>query len=75
MLDRYSEQRRRIFFDYVSPQATENKRLIYHSSDPVRLEQDLQRLRRLETDKDFVLQVVSFTKKLETPSLLPTPKH
>lgn len=75
VLDRYSEQRRRIFFDYVSPQATENKRLIYHSSDPVRLEQDLQRLRRLETDKDFVLQVVSFTKKLETPSLLPTPKH
>lgn len=70
VLDRYSDARRRIFFDYVSPQATENKRLIYHSGDPERLEEDLRRLRRLETDKDFVLQVVSFTKKLETPSLL-----
>ncbi len=36
----------------------------------MRLEEDLKRLRRLATDKDFVLQVVSFTKKLETPSLL-----
>jgi 3-(3-hydroxy-phenyl)propionate hydroxylase len=70
VLDRYSDERRRIFFEYVSPQATENKRLIYHSSDPARLEEDLKRLRRLETDKDFVLQVVSFTRRLETPSLL-----
>ena len=73
VLDRYSEERRRIFLQYVSPQATENKRLIYHSSDPVRLEEDLKRLRRLESDKDFVLQVVSFTRKLETPSLLGPP--
>jgi 2-polyprenyl-6-methoxyphenol hydroxylase-like FAD-dependent oxidoreductase len=70
VLDRYSEERRRIFLQYVSPQATENKRLIYHSSDPIRLEEDLKRLRRLESDKDFLLQVVSFTRKLETPSLL-----
>ena len=75
VLDRYSNERRRIFLDYVSPRATENKRLIYHSSDPVRLEEDLRQLRRLETDKDFVLQVVSFTKRLETPSLLSTGKH
>lgn len=70
VLDRYSDVRRRIFLDYVSPRATENKRLIYHSGDPVRLEEDLKQLRRLETDKDFVLQVVSFTKRLETPSLV-----
>ncbi len=70
VLDRYSDERRRIFLDYVSPRATENKRLIYHSSDPARLEEDLRQLRRLETDKDFVLQVVSFTKRLETPSLV-----
>ncbi len=70
VLDRYSDERRRIFLDYVSPRATENKRLIYHSSDPARLEEDLRQLRRLESDKDFLLQVVSFTKRLETPSLL-----
>jgi len=75
VLDRYSEERRRIFLEYVSPQATENKRLIYHSSDQARLDEDLKRLRRLETDKDFVLQVVSFTKRLETPSLLSGRRH
>lgn len=70
VLDRYSQERRRIFLDYVSPRATENKRLIYHSSDPMRLAEDLRQLRRLETDKDFVLEVVSFTKRLESPSLV-----
>jgi 2-polyprenyl-6-methoxyphenol hydroxylase-like FAD-dependent oxidoreductase len=75
VLDRYSDERRRIFLDYVSPQATENKRLIYHSGDRARLEEDLKRLRRLETDRDFLLQVVSFTQRLETPSLVQTRKH
>jgi 2-polyprenyl-6-methoxyphenol hydroxylase-like FAD-dependent oxidoreductase len=75
VLDRYSEERRRIFLDYVSPRATENKRLIYHSDDPARLAEDLKQLRRLETDKDFVLEVVSFTKRLETPSLVSARRH
>jgi 3-(3-hydroxy-phenyl)propionate hydroxylase len=75
VLDRYSEERRRIFLELVSPRATENKRLIYHSSDQARLEADLKQLRRLQTDKDFVLQVVSFTKQLETPSLVKVRRH
>jgi 3-(3-hydroxy-phenyl)propionate hydroxylase/6-hydroxy-3-succinoylpyridine 3-monooxygenase len=70
VLDRYSEERKRVFLEYASPRATENKRLIYHSDDPVRLEEDLKQLRRLATDEDFVLQTVMFTKKLATPSLL-----
>jgi 2-polyprenyl-6-methoxyphenol hydroxylase-like FAD-dependent oxidoreductase len=70
VLDRYSAERRRVFLEYASPRASENKRLIYHSRDPVRLEEDLKRLRRLETDKDFLLQAVTFTRQLETPSLL-----
>jgi len=70
ILDRYSQERRRIFLDYASPRASENKRLIYHSSDPARLEQDLRVLRRLQTDRDFLMQTVTFTKQLETPSLL-----
>jgi 3-(3-hydroxy-phenyl)propionate hydroxylase/6-hydroxy-3-succinoylpyridine 3-monooxygenase len=72
VLNRYSDERRRVFLEYSSPRATENKRLIYHSHDPVRLEQDLQRLRRLETDKDFLLETLTFTRQLETPSLLHT---
>jgi len=72
VLDRYSEERRRVFLDYASPRAMENKRLIYHSDDPVRLEEDLRMLRRLETDPEFLMQTISFTKQLETPSLLRT---
>ena len=70
LLDRYAAERRRVFLEYASPRASENKRLIYHSRDPVRLEEDLTRLRRLETDKDFLLQMVTFTRQLQTPSLL-----
>jgi len=70
VLDRYSDERQRVFLEYASPRASENKRLIYHSNDPLRLEADLQQLRRLRTDKDFLMQTMTFTKQLETPSLL-----
>ncbi|HUN27372.1 MAG TPA: FAD-dependent monooxygenase [Steroidobacteraceae bacterium] len=70
VLDRYAEERRRIFWERASPQACENKRLIYHSSDPARLDQDLAGLRRLATDRDFLIERVFFTKRLESPSLL-----
>jgi 2-polyprenyl-6-methoxyphenol hydroxylase-like FAD-dependent oxidoreductase len=70
VLDRYSEERRRIFWDLASPQACENKRLIYHSSDPLRLEQDLKTLRRYAADPNFVIERSLFTQKLQTPSLL-----
>jgi 3-(3-hydroxy-phenyl)propionate hydroxylase/6-hydroxy-3-succinoylpyridine 3-monooxygenase len=69
VLDRYSDERRRVFLQYTSPRATENKRLIYHSDDPVRLEQDLRRLRRLASDPDFLLETLTFTRKLATPLL------
>jgi 3-(3-hydroxy-phenyl)propionate hydroxylase len=70
VLERYSIERRRAFLEFASPQAIENKRLIYHSHDPVRLEQDLQSLRRLATDRDFLIQRLLFARNLETPSLL-----
>ena len=70
VLDRYSEERRRVFVEFASPQAIEYKRLIYHSHDPVRLEQDLQSLRRLASDRDFLIKRLLFTRNLETPSLL-----
>ena len=70
ILDRYADERRRVFLEYASPRATENKRLIFHSNDPARLEADLKQLRRLETDRDFLMKTVTFTRQLETPSLL-----
>jgi len=70
VLDRYSDERRRTFLEVASPQASENKRLIYHSSDPVRLEQDLARIRSMATDKDVLLERLLFTRRLITPSLL-----
>lgn len=72
VLERYSIDRRRAFLEFASPQAIESKRLIYHSHDPVRLEQELQSLRRLATDRDFLIQRLLFARNLETPSLLAT---
>ncbi|MGW1783996.1 FAD-dependent oxidoreductase [Streptomyces sp. NPDC002143] len=70
VLDRYAEERRRVFLDIASPAASENKRLIFHSSDPDRLEQDLARLRRMSADPDALMERLLLTKRLETPSLV-----
>jgi 3-(3-hydroxy-phenyl)propionate hydroxylase/6-hydroxy-3-succinoylpyridine 3-monooxygenase len=68
-LDRYAEIRRRIFLEHVSPQASENKRFIFHSGDAARLEADLARLRQTVTDRDLLLQRLMFVRGLETPAL------
>jgi 3-(3-hydroxy-phenyl)propionate hydroxylase/6-hydroxy-3-succinoylpyridine 3-monooxygenase len=68
ILDRYSDSRRDIFLNRISPQAVANKRLIYHANGGGRgLEEALVSLRRLRTDRDFVLQRLMFLKSLETP--------
>jgi 3-(3-hydroxy-phenyl)propionate hydroxylase/6-hydroxy-3-succinoylpyridine 3-monooxygenase len=67
VLDRYSESRREIFLNRISPQAVANKRLIYHANGGgQQLEQALVALRRLQTDRDFVLQRLMFLKSLES---------
>lgn len=70
VLSRYAEERRRIFLDVASPTASENKRLVYHSSDPVKLEKDLERLRLMAKDEDTQLERFMMSKKLESPSLV-----
>jgi 2-polyprenyl-6-methoxyphenol hydroxylase-like FAD-dependent oxidoreductase len=71
ILDRYSDARREIFLNRVSPQATANKRLIFHAhGGGKQLEDALAALRRLPTDSDFLLQRLMFLKSLETPPLL-----
>jgi 2-polyprenyl-6-methoxyphenol hydroxylase-like FAD-dependent oxidoreductase len=71
ILDRYSQARREIFLNRVSPQAIANKRLIFHAQGGGKqLEDALAALRRLPTDSDFLLQRLMFLKSLETPPLL-----
>ncbi len=68
ILDRYAASRRDIFLNRVSPQAVANKRLIYHANGGgQQLEEALVALRRLQTDREFVLQRLMFLKSLETP--------
>lgn len=70
VLDRYADERHRVFTQQVSPTASANKRLVYHSDDPSSLEETLRGLRRLETDPDAARERLMFVKSLETPSLL-----
>jgi 2-polyprenyl-6-methoxyphenol hydroxylase-like FAD-dependent oxidoreductase len=71
VLDRYSEARREIFLNRVSPQAVANKRLVFHANGGgSELEQALTALRRLPVDRDFLLQRLMFLKSLESPPLL-----
>ena len=74
VLDRYSTARREMFVNRVSPQATANKRLVFHANGGGReLEEALKGLRRLATDAEFRWRRLMFTRSLETPPLLGTP--
>ena len=73
VLDRYAQERRRTFLEIASPRATANKQLLYHTSDPERLEAELSKLRALAADEDAQRTSFMFTKHLETPPLVPPP--
>jgi len=70
VLDRYAQERRRTFLEIASPRATANKQLLYHTSDPERLEAELSKLRALAADEDAQRTTFMFTKQLETPPLV-----
>jgi len=73
VLDRYSEVRRTIFLTRTSPQATRNKRLVFHANGGgTELDEAVAMLRRVAGDPDFRLQWLGFTKSLESPPLLET---
>ncbi|MEV0688143.1 FAD-dependent monooxygenase [Nocardia sp. NPDC050378] len=71
VLDEYSDARRRTFLEIASPRASANKRLLYHTSDPDQLEQQLAQLRALAADEDAQRTNFMFTKQLETRPLVP----
>jgi 2-polyprenyl-6-methoxyphenol hydroxylase-like FAD-dependent oxidoreductase len=66
LLDRYSNERRRIFTEIASPQATRNKQRIFHASEGTWFDGELAQIRRLATDRDAVLGQVMFTKQLQS---------
>jgi 6-hydroxy-3-succinoylpyridine 3-monooxygenase len=70
VLDRYSEERLRVFTELASPQATEWKRLVFHSHDQERLEQDLAMLRHVQEDPDARREGFLSMQALQTPSLV-----
>ena len=70
ILDKYSDERRRIFLETTSPRAIENCNFLYHSGDLEVLEKNLQNLRRMANDEPFMLEKTLFTMSMETPSLI-----
>jgi 3-(3-hydroxy-phenyl)propionate hydroxylase/6-hydroxy-3-succinoylpyridine 3-monooxygenase len=68
LLDRYAAERRRIFLERTSPQASANKRLVFHANGGgAELEAGLEGLRRMTRDPDFRRERLMFVKSLETP--------
>jgi len=73
VLDRYAAARRDTFLNRVSPQASANKRLVFHANGGGRdLEEGVESLRRLTTDAQRLRERLMFTKSLATPPLLAT---
>ncbi len=70
VLDRYSEERLRVFRELASPQASEWKRLVFHSGDRERLEADLAMLRHVAGDPDARRAGFLGMRDLVTPPLV-----
>src|SRR5918997_2267859 len=69
VLDRYADERRKVFLEVASPQASELKRLVYHSADPERLEADLAGLRAVAADPELRRGSQLALRNLRTPQL------
>jgi 3-(3-hydroxy-phenyl)propionate hydroxylase/6-hydroxy-3-succinoylpyridine 3-monooxygenase len=66
LLDEWAEERRRLFTEIASPQASENKRLIYSETDPERRRRDVEALRASVADPDTLRERLHFTRRLES---------
>jgi 3-(3-hydroxy-phenyl)propionate hydroxylase len=66
ILDEWAEERRRIFTEIASPQASENKRLIYSEADPERRRRDVEALKAGVADRDALRERLHFTRRLES---------
>jgi len=63
MLHRFSDERRRIFWDVVTPAATENKRML-QETDPARRRQDMEHIKALQTNPESGALLMLFAYKV-----------
>jgi len=71
VLDWYAAARRDTFVNRVSPQATANKRLVFHANGGGQdLEEAVESVRRLAADTDYLRERLMFTKSLATAPLV-----
>jgi len=70
ILDRYSEERRKVFDEVTSPVSTESFRLVFNSDDEERFANDLKRLKDRTTNLEDMRTFASIPAMLETRSLL-----
>lgn len=63
ILDRFSEERRRIFWDVVTPAATENKRML-QENDPEKRQQDLAHIKALDENPESGALLMLFAYKV-----------
>lgn len=69
VLDKYAEDRRRVFLEVVSPAATENKRMIFDTSDPAQRAADMAKLRKLGADKAVLVERLMLTSRMSSEPL------
>ncbi|HSW22445.1 MAG TPA: FAD-dependent monooxygenase, partial [Burkholderiaceae bacterium] len=70
VLDLWATERLKTFKDIASPAACEFKRLVYSSTEPQRLEGDLQGLRAVAADPALQRQAFGVARGLQTASVL-----
>lgn len=63
ILDRYSDERRRVFWEVVSPAATENKRML-QEADPEQRQKDLAAVRALSENPESGAMLMLFAYKV-----------
>ncbi|WP_063614273.1 NAD(P)/FAD-dependent oxidoreductase [Bradyrhizobium sp. Cp5.3] len=71
VLDKYAEDRRRVFLEIVSPAASENKRMIFDTSDPAQRAADMARIRNLAADKVTLVERLMLTSRMSSEPLAP----
>jgi 2-polyprenyl-6-methoxyphenol hydroxylase-like FAD-dependent oxidoreductase len=70
ILDRYSDERRRIFWDIVTPAATENKRML-QERDPAQRQKDLAAVKALSDNPDSGAMLMLFAYRVIGDTLRP----
>lgn len=68
VLDAYAERRRRVFLEIVSPAATENKRIIFDTSDPAQRAADMAKIRSL-AHRSVLLDRLMLTSRMSSEPL------